>query len=375
MGNVVKLDLSRDKYRSFYYSYDSLSIYLKNLDRFLEKHDDMNSLCFSKRVMMGMEIQSNNSIEGIKDDLSVIDNVIKRIYGEISTFERIRIINLYKGYQYILKNSDINKESLRELYAILSKGLLDEYSIKNMGKYYRREPVYIMGNTFCDFKKAVDADKVAYYMDDFFDFVHDANDFNSIDTFLKSQIMHLYFVFVHPYFDVNGRTARTVSMWYLLNHQEYAFVIFNRAISYYRQKYIEYVGMGIDNGDITNFLKYMLVVVLKELEREFIVSDISNNSGIKLRDVEEQMLEYFFMIPGEVNLRKLGALYYHYNPRMRFNDIYHDRILSLIDKGILVKDGGYGKDMLLYLNEDYVNVDSKEFQYLNFNKKIRKPVI
>ena len=187
--------------------------------------------------------------------------------------------------------------------------------------------------------------------------------------------MHLYCVCVHPYFDVNGRTARTVSRWYLLNHQEYAFVIFNRAISYYRQKYIEYVGMGIDNGNITNFLKYMLVVVLKELEREFIVSDISNNSGIKLRDVEEQMLEYFFMIPGEVNLRKLGALYYHYNPRMRFNDIYHDRILSLIDKGILVKDGGYGKDMLLYLNEDYVNVDSKEFQYLNFNKKIRKPVI
>ena len=110
-----------------------------------------------------------------------------------------------------------------------------------MGKFYRECDVYIMGNQTSSFKKAVSYDKLNYYMEDFFDYVHDKNDYTSIETFLKSQIMHLYFVYVHPYFDVNGRTARTVSMWYLLNHQDYAFVIFNRAISYYRKKYIEYV--------------------------------------------------------------------------------------------------------------------------------------
>ena len=43
--------------------------------------------------------------------------------------------------------------------------------------------------------------------------------------------MHFYFVYIHPYFDVNGRTSRTLAMWYLLNEEAYPYIIFNRAIN------------------------------------------------------------------------------------------------------------------------------------------------
>ena len=57
------------------------------------------------------------------------------------------------------------------------------------------------------------------------------------DIFLKSQIMHFYFVYIHPYYDINGRTARTTSMWYLLNKEAYPFIIFNRGISLNKKEY------------------------------------------------------------------------------------------------------------------------------------------
>ena len=48
------------------------------------------------------------------------------------------------------------------------------------------------------------------------------------DQYVKSQILHFYFVYIHPYFDVNGRTSRTMALWHLLNSQAYPYIIFNR---------------------------------------------------------------------------------------------------------------------------------------------------
>src|SRR5690606_40031597 len=40
------------------------------------------------------------------------------------------------------------------------------------------------------------------------------------DSYIKSQIVHFYFVYIHPYYDVNGRTSRTLSMWYLFEKED-----------------------------------------------------------------------------------------------------------------------------------------------------------
>ena len=366
MRNVVKLDLNKEGFGKFYYFYDSLYGYMKDLDRFLNKHADMNSLDFSKRVMMGPEIQANNFIEGFKDDLEVVDGVVHRLLGNnIPSNERTRILNLYRGYKYILNNHSIDKIHLRELYSILSKDLLDSYSKEKMGKFYRDGSVFIMNEQESSFKKAVPSNRVNACMDDFFDFVDDKNDYSSIETFLKSQIMHLYFVYVHPYFDINGRTSRTVSMWYLLNHKEYAFVIFNRAISYYRQKYLECVSKGCSSGNITEFLQYVFVVVLRELEREYFVMDICSNSSEKISSLEEQMIEYYLMIEGKVTINKMLSFYRYFNPRVDCKEIYIERIRPLIEKKIFIVD----KDRVIHLNKDYIGVNNKEFKYLKLRNK------
>ena len=109
-----------------------------------------------------------------------------------------------------------------------------------MGDYYRNGPVYILKGICLtnDCFMGMDKDKIEYFMNQFFEFINskDMED-SEIDIFIKSQVMHFYFVYIHPYFDVNGRTSRTVSMWYLLNNKNYPYVIFNRAISFAKSEY------------------------------------------------------------------------------------------------------------------------------------------
>ena len=177
-------------------------------------------------MMMSQEIKSNNTIESINDDLSVIDEVIKK-KTSISSKERKRIINLYHGDQYILTHKTIDKKHLKELYDILSDDILDVYDKVNMGLYYRNEQAYILKvNHFGeDAYMGMATEKLNYYMDIFFEYVNKDNCNNEIENFIKLQIIHFYFVYLHPYFDVNGRTSRTVSMWYLLNKECYPYII------------------------------------------------------------------------------------------------------------------------------------------------------
>ena len=79
-------------------------------------------------------------------------------------------------------------------------------------------------------------------MNELFDFINKYS-FNSSKTleFIKSQIIHFQFVNIHLYYDINGRTARTTAMWYLLNKQIYPYIIFNRAISLNKNEYYKLI--------------------------------------------------------------------------------------------------------------------------------------
>ena len=185
------------------------------LEVFLSGEQQLNSRLFSKRVMFTHELKANNTVEGINDSVSLIENVIKRASSITDEERRNRIINLYNGYKYILEGKEINEETVRELYSILSKDLLCQEDKERMGEYYRTAPVYILnkGRLDATIDYGVDASKLNEYMDIFFAYVNNKEELDKqTDYFIKSQIMHFYFVYIHPYLDINGRTSRTIAM-------------------------------------------------------------------------------------------------------------------------------------------------------------------
>lgn len=379
MKEFTILDLPTANNNNFHFNDEYLKPYKEEVTAFLNNQDYMNTIDFAKKMMMSQEIKSNNVIEGINNDLSTIDEVIKN-KSNLSKRERKRIINLYHGYQYILTHQTIDKDHLRELYNCLSDGILDHYDQKYQNSYYRTVPVYISRASITDndLFTGIEPSKLDFYMDKFFEFVN-SNDFikNDIDVFIKSQIMHLYFVYVHPYLDVNGRTSRTVAMWYLLNHEKYPYIIFNRAIAFAERDYTANIIKARNHGDMTLFLKYMLEHILIELEKEYVVHNIDENTNFKLTKEELQILEYILTMKGNLTVKDLATIYNRYNEIGKVTSIYTEKIIPLIEKGIILDKGKTkGKitredaNIKIGINLDIIDVDKTKIKHLELSRYI-----
>lgn len=381
MNNKIILPLKNNN-RYFYINEDMLKEKEEELEEFILKSGKMDTLSFAKKVLLFNEVQSNNSVEGYYDDIEKIKKVVneKKIYKNSHEKDKLRIINLYEGYRYILDNKDITKETLKKLNSILSKGLLDDEDYKNMGEYYRKNPVYIYYSS--DVTKrpdmGLDASLIEDKMDELLDFM---NNYSFDDTktmsYLKSQILHFYFVYIHPYYDVNGRTARTTSMWYLLNNNVYPYVIFNRGIQINKNEYYKIIRETKKYSDISLFLKYMMNTVLAELEKEYIMQLIANSCAKKLETLDYQTLHYFLSIKGNITVSDFANMYNRYNDKKKVLKIEEEMILPLIEKDILIKTretnghlSSFKNNYELAFNFKYVDYDDNLIKNIHVKKSL-----
>lgn len=381
MNNKIILPLKNNN-RYFYINENMLKEKEEELEEFILKSGKMDTLSFAKKVLLFNEVQSNNSVEGYYDDIEKIKKVVneKKIYKNSQEKDKLRIINLYEGYRYILDNKDITKETLKKLNSILSKGLLDDEDYKNMGEYYRKNPVYIYYSS--DVTKrpdmGLDASLIEDKMDELLDFM---NNYSFDDTktmsYLKSQILHFYFVYIHPYYDVNGRTARTTSMWYLLNNNVYPYVIFNRGIQINKNEYYKIIRETKKYSDISLFLKYMMNTVLAELEKEYIMQSIANSCSKKLETLDYQTLHYLLSIKGNITVSDFANMYNRYNDKKKVLKIEEEMILPLIEKDILIKTretnghlSSFKNNYELAFNFKYVDYDDNLIKNIHVKKSL-----
>ncbi len=339
--------------KPLFYNKESLLALKQELEEFLAgpgKHmDDRTS---AERFLGCQEIQANNSIEGYNDDASVIRSVIADAYCKQVTEKRRKTIsNLHQGYQKILKGEPINQNTLKELYNILSEGLLADYDLADMGQYYRNgeveinfsgviadeEDYVISGTRMGKYKDyGVAPENISRYMDSLFSFLDDACGLETpTDYYIKSQIAHYYFVYVHPYFDVNGRTGRTMSMWYLLNNSAYPYIIFNRAIPLSKQNYNQAIRDGKKFKNITYFLKFMLSNVKTELEKEYVIGSIESTLSEPLDDTEYQTLRYVLSMNGLRTSKDFASFYNRLNDKKGYSYINAHMIEPLVEKDVL----------------------------------------
>ena len=336
----------------------------EELELFLLEEDFMNTRDFSKKVMFNQEIKANNTVEGYNDSVSFIKKVIENASEEQNIEKRNRIINLYNGYQYILKGQDITEENVLKLYKILSKDLLEEYDLSHMGEKYRKAPVYILKSGRLDdsMDEGIPYKKIEEYMDSYFEFIDTFKvDDSQTEEFIKSQIMHFYFVYIHPFFDINGRSSRTIAMWYLLNKEVYPYIIFNRGINF-DSNYDRVIGTSKIRLDITEFLKYMLISVKKELEKEYIIHNLDSQSERQWHTIDYQALNYFLALNGEKTVLDYATTYNRLNTKKNTKTIFENMLLPMIEDETLKITRTTKKNMfenvpnlVLELNKDKVN--------------------
>lgn len=136
---------------------------------------------------------------------------------------------------------------------------LDDNTKLQDGMFYRNDSVYIISNQLEH--SGLDYKKISEYMKLLIDF---ANCDDKIDDLVKASIIHFYIAYIHPYFDGNGRIARLVHLWFLIQkgYQSTLFVPFSSKIEKTRKAYYNAYTAIEENKrysgkiDITPFLIY-----------------------------------------------------------------------------------------------------------------------
>ena len=215
-------------------------------------YDDVNP-----EVYLGIicyELEGTLKIEGVNTTRKQIEQIIKT--NKPQNHNDKIIINMVNGLNYIKNTKEFNKDSLKELYNILSNGCLDKKDeIGN--NYYRNDMVYISNYECCP------VDKIEKCMDTFFDFIN--NNLDNKDPIIKLLlpfIAHYYIIYVHPYFDFNGRTARMVQIWIFMLTNNSTSLFLSEAINDNKNYYYKAIeNTRNSRNDLTYFITYLFDLI------------------------------------------------------------------------------------------------------------------
>lgn len=215
------------------------------------------------------EIIATSAIENI--DFSR-DSVRSILSGQASkNEEEKRIEGLKKGLEFISDpGNKITEENIYKLYKMAIGKYLDEENQLKEGNLYRHDSVYVAGtkveHTGISYKQ------VSSYMKSLVKYINQKDD---IQDLMKACIIHFYIAYVHPWFDGNGRMARLVHLWFLVQrgYQSVLFVPFSSLIEKTRKQYYDAYQTIEDNYrythtiDVTPFLLYFINNVYNKIEQ------------------------------------------------------------------------------------------------------------
>ena len=206
------------------------------------------------------EIVATSAIESIDFSRDSVRKILKGMAPKDE--QENRILGIKHGLEFIADTSNkITKENLYKLYMMTVGDFLTNDDKLLEGNYYRHDTVYVVSDRVEH--SGLDYKKVPKFMKEFVAFVNTEDDINDL---IKAAIIHFYIAFVHPYFDGNGRMARLVHLWFLIQkgYQSALFIPFSSQIEKSRKAYYDAYTTIEENKkysgkiDVTPFILYFI---------------------------------------------------------------------------------------------------------------------
>ena len=234
------------------------------------------------------EVEGTLNIENVPTTRKRFEELVIKGERPITTNDKV-IKNMGDAIEFIFKKPAFTKDNLFKLYNILSKDSLDFEDRLHEGDFYRYDKVYIDAYEGCPVELIDDC------MNSLFEYVNKNLKCQNYLKFFLPHIAHYYIVYIHPYFDFNGRTARMVSFWiHLLMNNAYPPYI-SDAINQTKSHYYNALSESRNaRNDITHFLLYLMdVSVLYFLTYKNIehIDSISKNKGIVLTNLDKDYIK------------------------------------------------------------------------------------
>lgn len=183
--------------------------------------------------------------------------------------EEHRIYGMKRGLEFIADRSNtITEENLFRLYQMTVGDFLPEKDRLLPGHWYRHDSVYIVGSKAEH--TGLPWQKLPAYMAELVAFAAEKTIQNDL---IKAAILHFALAYLHPYFDGNGRMARLLHLWYLVQqgYSSALFVPMSRFVEESRSRYYKAYTQVEQNQqisgvlDVTPFLAYFAESVYHRL--------------------------------------------------------------------------------------------------------------
>jgi Fic family protein len=171
--------------------------------------------------------------------------------------------DLYSAYDFI-ENNSLTLDNVKKTHSILSKNLLH----KSQQGFIRNNPMFVINSDDQIEYVAASPEKVKPELDKLFRDIDllQQTDLNPFEIFYYASLLHLVFVKIHPFQDGNGRTARLIEKWFLIEKigEKAASVqleknYFKKLADYYSN--IRKIGLEYENLDYSKSLDFLLMTV------------------------------------------------------------------------------------------------------------------
>lgn len=213
------------------------------------------------------EIIATSAIESIDFSRDSVRRILKGMAPKDE--QENRILGIKHGLEFIADTANkITEENLYKLYMMtVGEFLTDDDKLLDKN-YYRHDTVYVVSDRVEH--AGLTFEKVPGFMKSLIAFVNTEDDINDL---IKAAIIHFYIAFVHPYFDGNGRIARLVHLWFLIQkgYQSALFIPFSSRIEKSRKAYYDaYTAIEANKKysgkiDVTPFVLYFINNVYNQM--------------------------------------------------------------------------------------------------------------
>lgn len=243
-------------------------------------------------------IYSSLAIEANSLSLNQIQDVIdgKIVVGPQKEIQEVK--NAYNAYEMI---KDINPYSIKDLKKI--HGVMTYLIVDESGEYRKCNEGVFDGDKCIHI--CPPPEQVSELMNQLFNWMKKCK--NELHPLILSAVFHYEFVFIHPFKDGNGRTARLWHNIFLSNWKEmFEYLPIESKLKKYQNGYYKAIADCNLKGDSTTFIEFMLKMIDEVLDEAINTSRIpitENTVNInKLLDV----MEYNKPMTADEIMEKLG---------------------------------------------------------------------
>lgn len=262
-------------------------------------------------------LRKNNRIKSIHSSLKIEANSLtigqirdvingRAVLGEQKEIREVK--NAYEAYEKLPEIDPYDINELKKIHGIMTKYLVDE-----SGEFRKGEEGVFSGDK-CIFM-APPARMVPELMQNLFDWLCASKD--EVHPLIMSAVFHYEFVFIHPFTDGNGRTARLwhsafLSKWNAI----FEYIPIESQIEKFQEEYYDAIAKCHTEGSSNTFILFILEQIDKILDE--ITEQIAVDEGIseyvkKLLDVMEYDTPYtLYALMDLLGLKSKETIRRHY---------------------------------------------------------------